>query len=92
MDFPGISKLRSNELFHLVTRHDVVRKSRAIANTIKNCRSFLFVVFYFIFMYRIYSIKRPGRLFNFWTFRVGAYSWWALIKFSPFSVSENFIV
>ena len=28
--------------------------------------------------YRIYSIKRPGRLFNFWTFRVGAYSWWAL--------------
>ena len=41
-------------------------------------------------MYRIYSIKRPGRLFNFWTFRVGAYSrWalnrsWALFKFSPF--------
>ena len=23
---------------------------------------------------RIYSIKRPGRLFNFWTFLVGAYS------------------
>ena len=41
--------------------------------------------------YRIYSIKRPGRLLNFWTLRVGAYSrWalirgWALIKFSPFS-------
>ena len=41
--------------------------------------------------YRIYSIKRPGRLFKFWTFQVGAYSrWalirsWALIKFSPFS-------
>ena len=34
--------------------------------------------------YRIYSIKRPGRLFNFWTFRVSAYSRWALIKFSPF--------
>ena len=30
--------------------------------------------------YRIYSIKRPGRLFNFWTFRVGAYSRWALIR------------
>ena len=44
--------------------------------------------------YRIYSINRPGRLLNFWTLRVGAYSrWalirgWALIKFSPFSASE----
>ena len=43
--------------------------------------------------YRIYSINRPGRLLNFWTLRVGAYSrWalvrgWALIKFSPFSAS-----
>ena len=28
--------------------------------------------------YRIYSIKpRPGRLLNFWTLRVGAYSRWA---------------
>ena len=41
--------------------------------------------------YRIYSINRPGRLLNFWTFRVSAYSKWALIrgwaviKFSPFS-------
>ena len=46
--------------------------------------------------YRIYSIKRPGRLLNFWTFRVGAYSrWalirgWALIKVSQFSASSNF--
>ena len=24
--------------------------------------------------YRIYSIKRPGHLLNFWTLRVGAYS------------------
>ena len=37
---------------------------------------------------------RPGRLLNFWTLRVGAYSrWalirgWALIKFSLFSASE----
>ena len=43
--------------------------------------------------YRIYSINRPGRLLNFWTLRVGAYSrWalirsWALIKFSAFSAS-----
>ena len=43
--------------------------------------------------YRIYSINRPGRLLNFLTLRVGAYSrWvfmrgWALIKFSPFSAS-----
>ena len=43
--------------------------------------------------YRIYSINRPGRLLNFWTLGVGAYSrWalirgWALIKFSPFSAS-----
>ena len=42
-------------------------------------------------VYRIYSINRPGRLLNFWTLRVGAYSrWalirgWALIKFSAFS-------
>ena len=28
--------------------------------------------------YPIYSIKRPGRLLNFWTLRVGAYSRWAL--------------
>ena len=40
--------------------------------------------------YRIYSINRPGRLLNFWTLRVGAYSRWALtrdlalIKFTPF--------
>ena len=44
--------------------------------------------------YRIYSINHPGRLLNFWTLRVDAYSrWaliqgWALIKFSPFSASE----
>ena len=38
--------------------------------------------------YRIYSINRPGRLLNFWALRVGAYSRWALIKFSPFSASE----
>ena len=44
--------------------------------------------------YRICSINRPGRLLNFWTLRVGAYSRWALIqgwvliKFSPFSASE----
>ena len=43
--------------------------------------------------YRIYSINRPGRLLNFLTLRVGAYSRWALIrgwvliKFSPFSAS-----
>ena len=30
--------------------------------------------------YRIYSINRPGRLLNFWTLRVGAYSKWALIR------------
>ena len=43
--------------------------------------------------FRANVLKRPGRLFNFWTFRVGAYSRWALIKVSPFSVtSENFIV
>ena len=46
------------------------------------------------FIYRIYSINRPGRLINFWTLIVGAYSrWallrgWALIKFSLFSASE----
>ena len=30
--------------------------------------------------YRIYSINRPGRLLNFWTLRVGAYSRWAFIR------------
>ncbi len=30
--------------------------------------------------YRIYLIKRPGRLLNFWTLRVGVYSGWALIR------------
>ena len=43
--------------------------------------------------YRIYSIYRTGRLLNFWTLIVGAYSRWALIRgwalitFSPFSAS-----
>ena len=37
--------------------------------------------------YRIYVINRPGRLLNFWTLRVGAYSRWVLIKFSVFSAS-----
>ena len=32
------------------------------------------------FEYRIYSINRPGRLLNFWTLRVGAYSRWVLIR------------
>ena len=45
-------------------------------------------------LYRIYSMNRPGRLLNFWTLRMGAYSrcalirGWALIKFSLFSASE----
>ena len=45
--------------------------------------------------YGIYSIKRSGRLFNFWTFRVGTFSrWaliqgWALIKFSPVSAIKS---
>ncbi len=50
--------------------------------------------------YRIYSIKRPGRLLNFWTLRVGAYSrealirGWALIKFSLFfsKINSEFIL
>ena len=37
--------------------------------------------------YRIYSINRPEHFLNFWTLRVGAYSRWALIKFSAFSTS-----
>ena len=50
------------------------------------------------FYYRNYSIKRPGRLLNFWTLRVGAYSRWAVIRgwalneFSPFSASSKFIL
>ena len=46
-----------------------------------------------VFKYRIYSINRPGRLLNFWTLRVGAYSRWAFIRgwaltnFSPFLAS-----
>ena len=34
----------------------------------------------FLRQYGIYSINRPGRLLNFWTLRVGAYSRWALIR------------
>ena len=34
---------------------------------------------------RIHSNKRPGRFFNVWIFRVGAYSRWTLIKLLPFS-------
>ena len=43
--------------------------------------------------YRIYSINHPGRLLNFWTLRVGAYSRWALIRintvFQRFCVGSN---
>ena len=42
--------------------------------------------------YRIYLIKCLWRLFNFLTLRVGAYSRWAFIKFSPFSASSKFIL
>ncbi len=35
-------------------------------------------------------MKRPGRLLNFWTLRVGAYSSWALIKFSRLSANSKF--
>ena len=53
---------------------------------------FCFVLFWFFLIswsrtYRIYSINRPGRLLNFWTLWVGAYSRWALIQFSAFSAS-----
>ena len=41
------------------------------------------------FKYRIYSINR---LLNFWTLRVGAYSRWALTKFSLFLASSIFIL
>ena len=67
-----------------------------ISHVVKVVITVIRVHFNFIscqFEYRIYSINRPGRLLNFWTLRVGAYSrWafirgWALIKFSPFSVS-----
>ena len=54
-----------------------------------------YVALFAVFLkYRIYSINRPGRILNFWTLRVGAYSrWalirgWALIKISPFSASK----
>ena len=46
-------------------------------------------------MYRIYSINRPGGLFNFGPMRVGAFSRWALIRgwaliiFPTFSASED---
>ena len=36
--------------------------------------------FIHLVLYRIYLINRPGRLLNFWTLRVGAYSRWALIR------------
>ena len=38
------------------------------------CRHFDTFVFFFSPIGRIYSINRPGRLLNFWTLRVGAYS------------------
>ena len=48
---------------------------------------------FFYYNYRIYLNDRPGRLLNFWTLKVRAYSRWALIrgwvpiKFLPFSAS-----
>ena len=53
-------------------------------NYLKACyrltTSFIYKFIYRIYIYRIYSINRPGRLLNFWTLRVGAYSRWALIR------------
>ena len=43
--------------------------------------------------YRIYSINRPGRLFNFWTLRVGAYSRLGVYQiFTIFSKRSLFIL
>ena len=42
-------------------------------------------------IYRIYSIRRPGRLLNFWALRVGGFSRRALTKFLLFSASGKLI-
>ena len=76
------SEIRPNSL----TRSERVDCRTSICGTVGYCIPSLVSC-------RIYSISHPGRLLNFWTFRVGAYSRWALlrgcalIKFSPFSAS-----
>ena len=42
-------------------------------------------------IYRIYSIRRPGRLLNFWALRVGGFSRRARTKFLLFSASGKLI-
>ena len=42
-------------------------------------------------IHRIYSIRRPGRLLNFWALRVGGFSRRALTKFLLFSASGKLI-
>ena len=44
-----------------------------------------------VHIYRIYSIRRPGRLLNFWALRVGGFSRRALTKFLLFSASGKLI-
>ena len=52
--------------------------------------SYSTLVFLGIPGYRIYSINRPGRLLNFWTFGVGAFSRWALIRgWALFILQQN---
>ena len=85
INFPYIFKIGEISPVTQYTRHKKINwkpssgRSQENENVIKD--------------YRIYSINRPGRLLNFWTLRVGAYSrWvlirgWELIKFSTFSES-----
>ena len=54
--------------------HGKTKKSNGSRHSVGEASFFFF--FYsaqLIWIYRIYLINRPGRLLNFWTFRVGAY-------------------
>ena len=101
LDWPGtfcldlMCSIFSPESWYLlcVTRSHMKRLRFSVYYRFVYSFSRSFQLSFFFFIYRIYSINRPGRLLNFWTLIVGAYSrWalirgWALIKFSPFSAS-----
>ena len=51
------------------------------------------IVFVSFLCFRIYSINRPGRLFNFWILRVGSYSRFGAYQiFTIFSKCSMFIL
>ena len=88
-DLRTLNNVKSNFSFNEINKKDLP----AIYSTVFRCLLVLLFFFFGFIAYRIYSINRPGRLLNFWTLRVGAYSRQGAYKtFTIFSKCSMFIL